>query len=97
VAVWANPVPRILVIARDEPIGEIVAAMLRGVGYECHVVSERKAILRVLKGVENYNLLFSQVAALEEEEQMLTWPLVAVRDIPIVACAARSQSDSRML
>jgi DNA-binding NtrC family response regulator len=87
----ANPALGILVIAHDEPIGKIVAAMLRSEDYECEGVSEQKAILRVLKRVEDYRLLFCQVAALEEEEQLLKWALGAGRDIPIVACAARSR------
>jgi DNA-binding NtrC family response regulator len=87
----ANPVLRILVITEDEPLGEIVAAMLRAADYESDAVSEQKAILRVLKKVEDYKLLFCQVAALEEEERLLTWALGAGRDMPIVACAARSR------
>ena len=86
-----NAALRILVITHDEPIGEIAAAMLRAAGYECDVVSDQKAILRVLKRVEDYKLLFCQVAALEEEEQLLTWALDAGSGFPIVACAARSR------
>lgn len=85
-----NPVLKILVIVRDEPIVEIAAAMLRTAGYECDAVSEQIAILHALKRVENYNLLFCQVAALEEKEWLLTWALGAGRNMPIVATAARS-------
>ncbi len=86
-----NPVPRILVIAHEEPIGEIVVAMLRGEGYDCDSVCEQKAIFRVLKRAENYSLLVCQVAALEETKKLLTWALGAGRDIPIVACAVRNR------
>jgi DNA-binding NtrC family response regulator len=85
----ANQAKRILVVASDEPIGEIVAAMLRTAGYECDEVCEHKAILRVLKRIAKYNLLFCQVSALEEEEKLLTWTLGTGRDTPLVACAAR--------
>lgn len=83
----------ILVIAHDEPIGEIVAAMLRTAGYECDEVYGHKAILRVLNRVEKYNLLFCQVAALEDEEKLLTWALGAGRDTPLIACAGRSREQ----
>lgn len=87
----SDPVPRILVIAHEDPIGEIVAAMLRSAGYACDFVCEKKAILRVLKRVENYNLLFCQVAVLEDVEKLLKWALGAGRDMPIVACAVRKK------
>ena len=90
-ATSSNPAPRILVIAREEPIGEIVAAMLRSAGYASDFVCEKKAILRVLKRVERYSLLFCQVAALEGVEALLKWALGAGREIPIVACAARKK------
>jgi DNA-binding NtrC family response regulator len=64
--------------------------MLGTAGYECNALWEHKAILRVLKRIEKYNLLFCQVSALEEERKLLTWALGAGKDIPIVACAARS-------
>lgn len=81
---------KILVIAHDEPIAEIVAAMLRTAGYECDGVWGHKAILRVLKRVEEHDLLFCQVAALEDEEKLLTWALGAGKDMPIVATAGRT-------
>ena len=65
--------------------------MLRSADYECDAVSGQTAILRELKRVEDYKLLFCQVAALEEQEQLLTWALGGGRDTPIVACAARSR------
>ena len=89
----ANPVLNILVIAHDEPIGEIAAAMLRTAGYECDEVWGHKAILRALKRVEKYDLLFCQVAALEDEEKLLTWALGAGRDTPLVASALRSREQ----
>jgi DNA-binding NtrC family response regulator len=89
--VKTNPARKIVVIIRDEPIAEIVASFLRMEGYECDVVWEQKAILRVIKQLEDYNLVFCQVAVLEDEEKLLTWALEARRDIPIVACAARNR------
>jgi len=87
-----NPTKRILVIA-SEPIAELVTAMLQGEHYECDGVWEHKAILRVLKAVENYDLLFCQVSALENEEKLLKWVLGPARDIPLVAYAARPREQ----
>ena len=89
----ANPAKRILVVASDEPVAEIVPAMLRAASYECEGIWEHKAILRVLKRIENYDLLFCQVSALEKEEKLLASVLGPGRDIPLVACAARSREQ----
>jgi DNA-binding NtrC family response regulator len=90
VPIPADPLPRILVIVRDEPIGEIVVAMLGAAGYQCDALWEHKAILRVLKRIEKYNLLFCQVSALEEDKKLLKWALGAGKHIPVVAFAGRS-------
>ena len=89
----ANPAKRILVVASDEPIGEIVAAMLRTAGYECDEAWGHKVVLRALKRIEKYDLLFSQVSALEKEDKLLTWVLSRGKDIPVVACAARPREQ----
>lgn len=84
-----NPVNRVLVIASDEPMAEIVPAMLREHNYSCHGIWKRKAILQVLRTSKKYDLLFCQVSALEKEEKLLKWVLGPLRDIPLVACASR--------
>jgi len=93
----ANPAKRILVVGSDEPIAEIVAAMLRTESYKCDCVCGHSAILRVLKRIENYDLnydlLFCQVSVLEKEKKLLTWVLGRGRDTPVVACAARSREQ----
>src|SRR5580704_11694184 len=70
-----DPPTRILIIANDEPIGEIVADMLRTASYECDAVVERDAILEALKRASDYDLMFCQVAALEKEKEFFTWVL----------------------
>lgn len=67
--------------------------MLRAASYQCDGSWEHKAILRALKRVEKYDLLFRQVSALEREDKLLTWILTHGRDIPLVACAARSREQ----
>ncbi len=71
--------------------------MLRAASYECDCVCDHRAILRVLKRIENYDLkydlLFCQVSALEKENKLLTWVLGRGRDTPVVACAARSREQ----
>jgi DNA-binding NtrC family response regulator len=67
--------------------------MLRAASYECDGIWEHKAILRALKRIEMYDLLFCQVSALEKEDKLLTWVLSHGRDIPLVACAARSREQ----
>ena len=89
----ANPAKRILVVASDEPLAEIVPVMLRAASYQCDGIWEHKAILRALKRIEKYDLLFCQVSALEKENKLLTWILSHGRDIPLVACAARSREQ----
>jgi DNA-binding NtrC family response regulator len=64
--------------------------MLRTAGYECNALWEHKAILQALVRIEEYDLLFCQVSALEEEEKLLTWALGAGKDMPIVATAGRT-------
>jgi len=80
-------VPRILVMA-CEPIAEIVCAMLRSAGYKCDAVRDHKTLLRMLKRLPNYDLLFCQVAALEQEKKFLAW--VLGQHIPLVTTAARN-------
>jgi hypothetical protein len=64
-----------------EPIAEIVGAMLRSAGYKCDAVSD-------LKRLPNYDLLFCQVAALEQEKRFLAW--VLGQHIPLVTTAVRN-------
>lgn len=93
----ANPAMRILIVGSDAPIAEIVCAMLRATSYECDCVCDHRAILRVLKRIENYDLnydlVFCQVSVLEKEKKLLTWVLGRGRDTPVVACAARSREQ----
>lgn len=74
-------------------MAEIVPVMLRTASYECDGIWEHKAVLRALKRIEKYDLLFCQVSALEREDKLLTWVLSRGRDIPIVACAARPREQ----
>ena len=67
--------------------------MLRAAGYESDGVWQHTAILRTLKRIEKYDLLFCQVSALEKEDKLLTWVLRHGRNIPLVACAARSREE----
>lgn len=85
----SNRPKRILVITSDEPIGEIVTSMLQSQGYHCEGVWEREAISGALKASEEYDLLFCQVSALEDGEQLLKWVLGPARHIPLIACAVR--------
>lgn len=85
-----NPSKRILVVANDEAMGEILPATLRPAGYECDAVWEHQAILRMLKRVKKYDVLLCQMAALEKEEKLLTWILGDGKDTPLVVAACRS-------
>ena len=87
---------KILVIASDEPIAEIVSAMLRQNRYYCEAVWEHKAILRVMRSSQKFDLLFCQVSALENEEKLLNWVLGPARKIPLVACAVRLPKEVPM-
>jgi DNA-binding NtrC family response regulator len=71
-----------------EPIAEIVGAMLRSAGYKCDAVSDLKTLLRTMKRLPNYDLLFCQVAALEQEKRFLAW--VLGQHIPLVTTAVRN-------
>ena len=77
-------------VANDEAMGEILPAMLSTGGYECNAVWVHKAILRMLKQVNKYDLLLCQMAALEREEKLLTWILGDGKGTPLVVAAARS-------
>jgi len=67
--------------------------MLGTAGYECDEAWGHKAVLRALKRIEKYDLLFCQVSALEKEDKLLTWVLSRGKDIPVVACAARPREQ----
>lgn len=86
----SNRPERMLVITSDdEPIGEIVTSVLQSQGYDCEDVWERKAILRLLRTSKKYDLIVSQVSALETEEKLLRRVLGPAKDIPLVAFAIR--------
>ena len=85
-----DPPKKILVITVDEPIGEIVVSMLRTAGYECSTARGREETLDALKRASDYDLVFCQVAALEKEEEFLTWALGIGIGIPMVAAAGRT-------
>lgn len=85
-----DPPKKILVITVDEPIGEIAVSMLRNAGYECSAARGHEETLKALKRASDYDLVFCQVAALEKEEEFLTWALGIGSGIPTVAVAGRT-------
>lgn len=81
---------RIVIIAVLEPLGEIMAIILHGAGYECSLFCTHEAIPEALKQAANCDLVVCQVAALETEGEFLKWALGAGKDVPIVATAGRT-------
>ena len=81
---------KILVITIDEPIGEIVVSMLQTAGYECSTARGHEETLEALKRAADYDLVFCQVAALEKEEEFLTWALSIGSGVPMVTTAGRT-------
>jgi DNA-binding NtrC family response regulator len=81
---------KILVITIEEAIGEIVVSMLRTAGYECNTARGREETLEALKRASDYDLLFSQVAVLEKEEEFLAWALGTGSGVPMVTTAGRT-------
>jgi len=83
-----NPNPKqILAIVANEAMAEIIPAMLGYAEYKCDSAHEHKAILRMLRRANKYDLVICQVAALEKEEKFLAWALGT--KTPIISFAAR--------
>ena len=85
-----GPPKKIRVITVDEPIGEIVVSMLQTAGYECSAARGHEETLEALMRPAEYDLVFCQVAALEKEEEFLTWALGIGSGIPMVTAAGRT-------
>jgi DNA-binding NtrC family response regulator len=85
-----DPPKKIKVITVDEPIGEIVVSMLQTAGYECSAARGHEETLEALMRPAEYDLVFCQVAALEKEEEFLTWALGVGSGIPMVTAAGRT-------
>jgi DNA-binding NtrC family response regulator len=81
-----NPTKRILVITIDEPLAEVIPALLRD-AYQCDSAYEHEAVLEALRQADEYDLIICQVAALEREEKFLAWALRT--EIPIISMAVR--------
>ena len=82
----------LLVIHLEEPIAEIIKAILIDAGYRCHVAWQEPDIRRALNSGTRFDLLVFHVASLERHHELWSWTTRgAGQGEPLVLIAARDR------